>query len=492
MVDVLIAIDQGTTNTKAVAVEFSGTVLAKASIPVGVTCPRPGMVEQDPLALWHSVRSAVDLCLRQIGKARLAGLALSTQRESVVAWDRSDGRPLGPVLSWQDARTSTDVERVRNDAATKLVRRRTGLFLDSMFSAPKMAWLARHTAGAADLAIGTIDSWLLWNLAGQHVTEAGNASRTLLFDIERLAWDNDLIDLFNVPASALPRVARSDGPFGPVTAPGLPHVPVLAVLADSHAALDGHRLTNGAVVKATYGTGSSVMRIWPSAEVVDTGVATTLVSLTSRPTYALEGNIRYSGAALDWAARILGLASGAELGTLAESTADSGGLVLVPAFGGFGAPYWDDRAVAALFNLGVSTTREQITRASFEAVVHEVADVIEAMSPCGSAPPTAVFADGGASTSTLLMQLQADMTGIEVASLAAELSALGAAALAARKLGWPDLPTADERPHFLPAMPPAERLEHRAAWHAALTRLRGTAPAPTPTTASVPIGDDSE
>ncbi|MGW2093570.1 FGGY family carbohydrate kinase [Promicromonospora sukumoe] len=478
MSDIVVAIDQGTTNTKALAVDAAGVPLATASVPVGVSNPRPGWVEQDADELWASVRGALLDCLAQVPGATPRGIALSTQRESVVAWDRRDGRPLGPVLSWQDTRTAGRCGALAADPRSRAVTPRTGLPLDPMFSAPKMAWALEHHGSGPHVALGTVDSWLLWNLVGEHLNEAGNASRTLLLDLERLGWDPELAGLFGVPLSALGRVVRSDGPFGVVTAPGLPAVPVLAVLADSHAALLGHGPADPATVKATYGTGSSVMRVWPTADVVGTGVATTLAWLTDRPTYALEGNIRYSGAALDWTARLLGVDGGAALGELAGTVEDAAGTVLVPAFGGLGAPHWEPGAVGVLTGMTAGTTRAHVARAAFDAVVMQVADVVAATTPPGAEAPKTLYADGGASSSDLLMRLQADALGCEVRPAAtAELSALGAARLAARGLGWPEPvpPASDAAParRYSPTTTPAGRERRRARWHAALDRSRG-------------------
>ena len=493
MTEVLVAVDQGTTNTKAVCVDAAGAVRAVASAPVPVTTPRPGWVEQDPDAIWRTVRQVLLESVERSGGTPV-GLALSTQRESVVVWDRRDGRPLGPVLSWQDARTAEACATLAADPRAAQVRARTGLPLDPMFSAPKMAWLLAAAGSGPHVAVGTVDSWLLWNLVGEHLTEAGNASRTLLLGLERLAWDAELADLFGVPLGALGRVVRSDGPFGTVRAEGLPRVPVLAVLADSHAALLGHGAGDPRTVKATYGTGSSVMRPWPDATGVGTGVATTLAWLTDRPTYALEGNIRYSGAALDWTARLLGVEGGAELGRLAAQVPDADGVVLVPAFGGLGAPYWDADAVGTLSGLSAGTTPAHVARAAFEAVAHQVADVVEAMSPAGTPAPESLCADGGASASALLMQLQADTLGVAVApSATAELSALGVARLAGRALGWPDpAPTASSGvAHYVPAADPVTRAQRRAAWRTAIDRARGLAVEPRVTNPAPPIGDDS-
>ncbi|GAA3131988.1 glycerol kinase [Kribbella aluminosa] len=429
MVQAVLAVDQGTTNSKAALVTADGTVLATGSHPVGISTPHPGWVEQDAENIWLSVLKATTTCLNAAaggggaagGGVEVVGIALSTQRESVVGWDHS-GNPVGPVLGWQDARTSSWCAQLPV-AVDELVRRRTGLRVDAMFSAPKMRWLLDRS----DAYVGTVDSWLIHRLTGcrEHLTEAGNASRTLLYDLTALDWSAELLDAFGIPRAALPEVRRSDAGFGHTKdVPGLPDgIPIVAVLADSHAAMYGQGCTLAGMVKATYGTGSSVMT--PITDFAPDGC--TLAWLTDRPGYALEGNIVSSGAALAWTADLLGLPDVGALMHLAATVPAADGVVLVPAFAGLGAPHWDREARAALTGMSSSTTRAHIARAAVDAVAHQICDITDTI-PGGL---TTLRADGGATVSDLLMQTQADLLGrpVEAADVP-EISALGVAELA--------------------------------------------------------------
>ncbi|HWD82650.1 MAG TPA: FGGY family carbohydrate kinase [Kribbella sp.] len=426
MAQAVLAIDQGTTNSKAALITADGQVLATGSSPVALSTPQPGWVEQDAENIWQSTLTAVRSCL--LPGVEIVGVALSTQRESVVGWDRS-GKPVGPVLGWQDVRTSGWCAQLPS-AVDQLVRRRTGLRVDAMFSAPKMRWLLDRS----DAYVGTVDSWLIHRLTGcrEHLTDAGNASRTLLYDLTTLDWSAELLDAFGVPRAALAEVRPSNAGFGHTKdMPGLPDgIPIVAVLADSHAAMYGQGCTQSGMVKATYGTGSSVMT--PVDEIVPGGC--TLAWLTDRPVYALEGNIVSSGAALVWTADLLGLPDVGALMKLAETVPSAEGVVLVPAFAGLGAPHWDREARAALTGMSSSTTRAHIARAAVDAVAHQICDITDTI----PGTPTSLRADGGATVSDLLMQTQADLLGrgVEAAEIP-EISALGAAELAWTTLGEP-------------------------------------------------------
>jgi glycerol kinase len=426
----VLALDQGTSSTKAVLVD-DGEIAGRASAPVGCSYPRPGWVEQDAEEIWRSVLAVI------AALDTPDAIALTNQRESAVVWD---DEYVSPVIGWQDARTAAECERLRD--CEPLVRARTGLALDPMFSATKLAYLHRD-----GLRAGTLDAFLIHRLTGEFATEAGNASRTLLFNLETLAWDPELCELFGVPLEALPQVRRSDAGFG-VTADG---IPVRAVLADSHAALYAH-----GAAKATYGTGSSVMV--PSDAAVDS-LAHTLAWLTDEPTYAVEGNIVASGAALDWMARVLG----GPVEPLASTVPDTGGVHLVPAFSGLGAPHWDRHADGLISGLTLGTRPEHLARAAFESVAHQVCDILDLVEL------DALHADGGATSSDLLMQLQADLSGLPVlASESPEMSALGVADLAA---GVRHVRPARE---FHPRIGADERAARREAWHAAVRRSRET------------------
>ncbi|MFV2022398.1 FGGY family carbohydrate kinase [Micromonospora sp. LOL_023] len=482
--DTILSVDQGTTNTKALLVSDSGVLLARGSAPAGVTFPRPGWVEQDANELWDSVLRAVGECLDASGGTTPTAVAVSSQRESVVAWERSTGVPVGPVLSWQDARANDQCRDLAASGFTETVLRRTGLPLDPMFSAPKMAWLlrdagfsGRSAAARADIAVGTVDAWLVWNLTGGAVfaSEAGNASRTLLFDLATLDWSDDLLDAFGVPREVLPEVRASDAGFGVTADLGVipAGLPVAAVLADSHAALYQHGCHLPGTAKATYGTGSSVMAPVAGPGDRPVGVATTLAWLTNAPTYAREGNIIASGAALAWMARTLGLADVTLLEKVADTVGDSGGVHFVPAFSGLGAPYWDRTATGILTGVTGGTDRAHLAMAALEAVAHQVADVLDTVE-ADSAAIDVLHTDGAATANRRLMQLQADLLGrpIRVAD-AADASALGAATLARRALGQSeaDLSTPDGTV-VEPRMAAEVRAGRRAEWANAVARSR--------------------
>lgn len=497
----VLAVDQGTTNTKAILVDpTTGEVRTSGSRAVGIAFPAPSWVEQDAEELWQSTLGAVADCL-STGLVPEA-IAISSQRESVVAWSGSTGAALGPVLGWQDSRTADACAALASEpGVARLVRSRTGLSLDPMFSAPKMRWLldAALAAGADrdDVRLGTVDAWLVHRLTGEHLTEVGNASRTLLLSLESRQWDPELLEVFGIPAGALPGVRDSDAGFGRTKdVPGLPDgIPLVAVLADSHAALYYHRCTSPGSGKATYGTGSSVMTPCAAPTTAPDGIATTVAWVAGgEPTYAREGNIVASGAALDWMARTLGVpagtSGGAFLTTLAAEVPDAGGVALVPAFSGLGAPYWDRAATGLIAGITAGTTRAHLARAALEAVAHQVADVVEAIESDGAASIDRLHADGGATASGLLMQLQADLLGrgVHVADVP-EASALGAAALAACTLG---IPVAEPTSGTVLDPTDSGRADRRAAWSRAVARSRGHDVRTDPPSSAARAADDLE
>lgn len=475
----VLALDEGTTNAKALAVAADGTVLAVGSAPVPVSYPQPGWVEQDAEDIWRAQSAAIAACLDGVGGAP-EGIAISNQRESVVCWDARSGRALGPVLGWQDSRTAEFCDWLRSPEREFSVAATTGLSLDPMFSAPKMRYLLDRVGAAMPddarhARIGTIDAWLVARLSGQesYVIEAGNASRTLLMDLATLQWSEEMCALFGVPAARLPRIVASNADFGATAGlDALPDgVPIVGVLGDSHAALFGHGCRTTSEGKATYGTGSSVMVPSGADRSVRPGVSTTLAWLTDRPMYGHEGNIVASGTAMDWTARLLGVAPGRALDELAAAVPDSAGVSLVPAFTGLGAPWWDRRAVGLVAGLTAATERGHLARAALESVAHQIADVVEAL---GAGDLTVLHADGGATASRLLMQTQADLLGRDVVvSANAEVSALGAALMGFTRLGW-DLPAPEGGAgrRYRPALDEPARAAARSRWGHALARSR--------------------
>ncbi|HSN11170.1 MAG TPA: FGGY family carbohydrate kinase, partial [Propionibacteriaceae bacterium] len=407
----LLAVDQGTQSTKALLVGRDHAVTGRAAVALDRDFPRAGWVEQDAEAIWASVIEAAE----SVPDARVDGIALSTQRETVLAWDVETGTPLGPALSWQDQRAVDICERLADLA--DIVSETTGLLLDPMFSAAKLAWLLdaydpdRSGCASGRVKVGTIDAWLMWRLTGRHVTDAGNASRTSLLDIAAVSWDPRLCEAFGVPVACLPEVVSSM-PMVPTTralGPAVAGTPVAAVLGDSHAALFANAGWRPGSVKASYGTGSSIMAV--SEATLAPGLCRTIAwDGPDGVTRALEGNIRSSGATLTWLCALLGV-SAPELSALAAT--GTAQVHLVPAFGGLGAPYWDTRAVGLLDGLDMGTSRSDLARAALESVAFQVSYVLEAVAAAGT-PATTVLADGGATASGLLMQWQADLAQARV------------------------------------------------------------------------------
>jgi glycerol kinase len=422
-------------------------------------------------------------CLEGAAAAEIVGVALSTQRESVVGWRAGTGAPLGPLIGWQDRRSASWCSQALSEQDGQLVNARTGLRVDPMFSAPKMRWLLDHLPAAVpvdDVRLGTVDSWLVWQLTGgaEHLCEAGNASRTLLYDITALDWNADLLDVFGVPAATLPAAVASDKGFGATS--GVPLVPdgtpIVAVMADSHAALFGQGCTEVGMAKATYGTGSSVMAPVADLSAGDARIPVTLAwVIDGSPTYALEGNILSSGATLAWAADLLTDGRVADLVALADQVPDSGGVTLVPAFAGLGAPHWDRNAHALISGMSEATGRAHLARAAVDSIGHQICDIVDVIEE-RSVTPRVFRADGGATSSALVVQTQADLLGrdVEVADVP-EVSALGVAKLAWRALGregaWP---TGSSGRIYRPIMDPNERRRRRDHWAGELTRTRFT------------------
>ncbi|MFG1957400.1 glycerol kinase [Nonomuraea sp. NPDC049028] len=482
MEPLVLAIDQGTGSTKALLVDAAGQVVARASAPLSQSHPAPGLAEQDAEELLGSVRDAVAACLRQADPRAVRGIGLSTQRESVVLWDAATGRPVAPLVGWQDQRGADRAAQLLDEGYGDLVRSRTGLPLDPMFSALKMGALldrhdpARERSGRGELRLGTVDAWLLDALTGEFVTEVGNASRTQLLNLATGDWDDELLEIFGVPRAALGRVVASTGPFGTVRDldPLPAGVPVLAVLGDSHAALFAHAGWRPGVVKVTYGTGSSVMTVAESPGLGGPGspVCDTIAWSTGQgPTFAREANIRSTGRTLTWLADLLGISADQVVDLAAGS--DAGDVTLVPAFGGLGAPWWDPRAVPVLAGFDLGTGREQLARAALESVAHQVDDVLTAMPGLRR-----IVADGGLTRSTALMRLQAGLSDVEVARTRHhELSAGGAADLAGLGLGlWTTGDLERRADGDVEIFTPDWSAEHRRAaaarWHQRLTVAR--------------------
>lgn len=482
----LLAIDQGTTNTKAILVDATGSVIARASRPLAVSYPQAAWVEQDPLALWQTVQAAVDECLQ--GAPAPVAVAVTNQRESVVLWERATGRPLGPCVIWQCQRGAGFCRELSAQGLEPKLRERTGLTIDPMFSASKMRWLLQNTpngvqrATADELCLGTVDSWVLFNLTGGrvHACDTTNASRTQLLALQTLQWDAELLDLFGIPLAALPEVKASSAIYGETAGHGnLPAgLPIASLIGDSHGALYGHAGFQPGAIKATYGTGSSLMTPTPNPVISQRGLSTTVAwSYPQQATYALEGNIYVTGAAVEWYGQLLGMARPAqEIEALAASTADADGVYLVPAFVGLGAPHWQSDARGLITGLTRGSTPAHLARATLESIAYQVRDVFDVMQAEAGSPLQVLLADGGASQNDLLMQFQADIIGCPVLrSSSSDVSALGAAYLAGLAVGlWRSEAEigALSRPHdrFEPRMSETERAARYGGWQAAVAR----------------------
>jgi glycerol kinase len=474
----VLAIDQGTSSTKALLLDAAGDIVSRAQAPLRQFHPGPGLVEQDAAALLDSVHAAVAVCMKDTDPHSVAGVALSTQRESVVLWESATGRAVAPVVSWQDRRGAERAAHLIKAGMGPEIRRRTGLPLDPMFSALKMADLldrhapSRARSRAGELRLGTVDAYLLHMLTGELVTEVGNASRTQLLSLATADWDDELLELFGVPRAALSRIVASTGEFATVRGlePLADGTPVLAVMGDSHAALFAHAGWRPGIVKVTYGTGSSVMTVADSPAPQD-GVCSTIAWSTGRPTYAHEANIHSAGRTLTWLADLLG-AEPDDLIRLAAD-ADAEEITLVPAFGGIGAPWFDPEAVPVLAGFTLGTGRAQLARAALESVAFQVGDVLSILPGLQQ-----VVADGGLSRSDTLMQLQADLGDFTVARTRDhELSAAGCAHLAGVELGLWTQADLEKRADsglqvFRPGWDEVRRSGAVARWHRHLAAAR--------------------
>ena len=491
----ILAVDQGTTNTKALLFDSEGMAISRASAPVTLLQPMPGYVEQDPLELWQSVRQVMSECAHQAVSLNvsIAGIAITNQRETAVVWrpgaaaSVAAGEPVSNAISWQCRRSAPVCERIRDKASS--IQAITGLPLDPLLSATKWAWILeqkeelRSLDAAGELRLGTVDSWLLYNLTGGrvHATDHTNASRTALLGLESLEWDKTLLDIFGIARAALPQVRPSSSIFGECKAISeLNGIPIVSMIGDSHAALVGHGSPAPGTVKATYGTGSSLMMLTPELPGPTASLARTVAwSAPDEVRYALEGNIAMSGAAVQWVGEFLGLAHPIEdAAALAATVSDAAGLVLVPAMVGLGAPHWDSASRGLITNLERSHTSAHLARAAVDAIAFQVADVLEAMEDAARVELPVLLADGGATRNDSLMQMQADILGRPVHRSAQEdLSARGAALLGGLALGWwrsldelAALPKSAEP--FAPRLSSAERGRLRQAWRLAVARAR--------------------
>jgi glycerol kinase len=495
----ILALDQGTTSSRAIAFGRDGRPVATAQQPFEQRFPSPGHVTHDPEAIWSSQLAVAQEVVRQVGgPERIAAIGITNQRETTVVWERATGRPIADAIVWQSRITGAACERLRAAGHEALFRERTGLPLDAYFSGPKIARIlddlpgARSRAELGELAFGTVDSFLLWRLTGGtavagavHATDVSNASRTLLFDIHRLAWDDELLSIVGVPRGVLPEVRPSSGVLGE-TVPELfgRAIPIAALAGDQQAATFGQACFEPGQAKNTYGTGAFLLlNTGADVRASSHGLLSTVgwqLEPGGPATYALEGSVFSAGSAVQWLRDGLGLIDRSEdVEALAASVPDSDGVYLVPAFTGLGAPHWDPDARGTIVGLTRGTTRAHLARATLEAIALQVADVLDAMAADAGARIATLRVDGGAAANDLLLQLQADLLGVPVERpVVAETTALGAAYLAGLAVGyWTDTAEIETNwaldRRFEPSMSDVRRRSMIDGWHRAVDRSLG-------------------
>jgi len=454
--------------------------------------PEPGWVEHDPEEI---VTSQIAVALEALAQAHaqpgdVAAIGITNQRETAIVWDRTTGKPIYNAIVWQDRRTAAFCAQLKAQGHDNLIQQRTGLLIDAYFSGSKISWIldnvpnARQLADAGRLAFGTVDSWLLWKLTGGrvHVTDASNASRTMLFNLHSGAWDRDLLDLFRIPASMLPVVRPSSEIYAEVnSAPDLNGIPIAGIAGDQQAALFGQRCTTPGLTKNTYGTGCFMLQSTGTRAVASTNRLLTTVAwkIGDTTNYALEGSVFVGGAVVQWLRDGLGIIrTSSEVEALANSVPDNGGVYFVPAFVGLGAPHWDSYARGSIFGLTRGSKAGHLARAALESIAYQVADLMDAVQTDTSNPLLELRVDGGASTNDSLMQFQADILGVPVVRPSmTETTALGAAFLAGLGTGfWKELQTISDLPRperrFEPRLPRSEVNQLRQRWNEAVSRAK--------------------
>ena len=452
----IAALDQGTTSSRAILFNQAGEIAARAQYPFRQIYPQPGWVEHDPMEIWASERRALAEITSHIDPRQVAAIGITNQRETTILWDRRTGEPIHNAIVWQCRRTAPFCDELKARGLGEIIAEKTGLLIDAYFSASKIRWLldnvpgARERAERGELCFGTVDSWLIWQLSGGavHVTDYSNASRTMLFNIHTLRWDEELCEIFGIPRSILPRPVGNSEVYGLVARDlpeleGLAGIPICGSIGDQPAALFGQGCFHPGEAKNTYGTGCfTLMNVGREAVRSRAGLVTSVGwSIGGETSYALEGSVFNAGSTIQWLRDELKLIDSApECDRLAESVPDSGGVVIVPAFTGLGAPYWDMYARGTILGLTRGSTRAHIARAVLDAIALQVTDLVRAMNADAPCPIPTLRVDGGASVSDILMQIQADLLGIPVDRPAqVETTAFGAAALAGLAAGvWKD------------------------------------------------------
>ena len=489
----ILALDQGTTSSRALLFDHEGAVRSVAQREFTQIFPQPGWVEHDPEEIAASQIAVAREALAQgrVQPTDIAAIGITNQRETTIVWNRTTGKPICNAMVWQDRRTAPFCEQLKAQGHDHLIQQRTGLLIDAYFSGSKISWILEHVpearklAAAGELAFGTVDTWLLWKLTSGriHITDATNASRTMLFNLHTGAWDAELLDLFKIPASMLPAVRPSSEIYGEVTAvPGLNGIPIAGIAGDQQAALFGQRCIRPGLTKNTYGTGCFLLQSTGTRAVASTNRLITTVAWRIGDTmnYALEGSVFVGGAVVQWLRDGLGIIrKSVDIEALANSVPDNGGVYFVPAFVGLGAPHWDSYARGAILGLTRGSTAAHIARAALESIVYQVADLMDAVQTDTHTPLLELRVDGGASANDSLMQFQADVLSVPVVRPAmTETTALGAAFLAGLGVGfWKEtqaiatLPREERR--FTPRMPRSQVNELRQRWNEAVTRTKG-------------------
>ncbi len=487
----ILALDQGTTSSRAIIFDHAGSNKAVAQKEFPQIFPQPGWVEHNANDIWSAQAGVAAQALAQaaLTPADIAAIGITNQRETTVVWERKTGKPICNAIVWQDRRTAAVCDRLKARGLEKLIRKKTGLVLDAYFSGTKLQWILQHVPGAraranaGELAFGTVDSWLVWNLTGgkKHVTDASNASRTLLLNIKTGDWDDELLDIFGVPRSVLPEVRSSTELYGQASHFS-PSIPIAGIAGDQQAALFGQVCNRPGMVKNTYGTGCFMLMNTGSKPIPSKNNLLTTIAwrIGDRTEYALEGSIFIAGAVVQWLRDGLGIIkSSAEVEALAAQVTDTGGVYLVPAFAGLGAPHWDQYARGVIAGITRGTKAAHIARAALEGIAYQVMDVLHAMEADAGIRLKELRVDGGACGDNLLMQFQSDLLGVPVVRpKVSETTALGAAYLAGLAVGfWKDQTEiarqwqADRR--FVPAMKSATRKQLCAGWTKALARAKG-------------------
>ena len=488
----ILALDQGTTSSRAIVFDHHANIVAVGQQEFPQIFPRPGWVEHNPTEIWAT---QIAVAIEALGRAHLrprdiAAIGITNQRETTIVWDRETGVPVYNAIVWQDRRTAEFCDRLKADGHEDVIRERTGLVIDAYFSGSKVAWIldnvpgVRARAEAGKLAFGTVDSWLVWQLTSNstHITDVSNASRTMLFNINTLKWDEDLLRVLRIPASMLPEVRPSSAVYGRVsTSLGVADVPIAGIAGDQQAALFGQLCVSSGLTKNTYGTGCFLLQNTGERPVVSRNrlLSTVAWQIDGRTMYALEGGVFIGGAVVQWLRDGLGIIrNSSDVGPLAMSVPDTGGVYLVPAFAGLGAPHWDPYARGTIVGITRGTTAGHIARAAVESIAFQVADLLSAVKHDAGIELTELRVDGGAAANDGLLQFQADLLGVSVVRpQVTETTALGAAYLAGLAVGfWDSIESLAKHwqieRRFEPSQPLSSVTARRAEWSEALSRAK--------------------